>query len=104
MKHFMSTLMLKDKNFKSYIVFTGENEESLNHVNSFSKEVEIDGKLFKKIRTAVFELNSVSSEPVHEIELIIDNYGIARSVIFDYLDYQIIGKLNKYKFISKKKC
>jgi len=104
MKHFMATLKLKNKNFKSYTVFTGENEESLNHVNSFSKEVEIDGQLFKKIRTAVFELNSVSSEPVHEIELIIDNYGIARSVVFDYLDYKIIGNLKKYKFIAKKKC
>ena len=64
----------------------------------------MDGQLFKKIRTAVFELNSVSSEPVHEIELIIDNYGIARSVVFDYLDYKIIGNLKKYKFIAKKKC
>ena len=104
MKHFMATLMLKDKNFKSYTVFTGENEESLTHVNSFLKEVEMEGQLYKKIRTAVFELNSVSSEPVHEIELIIDNYGIARSVVFDYLDYKIIGKLNKYKFVSNEKC
>ena len=103
MQHYFNTYRGKDY-FKSYNVFTGEDDDSLNHVTSFSNEVKIDGIIYKKVRSAIYKYNDISPEPIYEIELIIDKEGIVQKVIFDYLSYRIVGSISSIEFIDKKVC
>ena len=103
MQHYLNTYRGKD-HFKSYKVFTGEDDDSLNYVTSFSKKVFINDIFYKKVRTAVYKYNDKSLKPIYEIELIIDKEGVVNKVIFDYLNYRIVGDLLSIEFIDKKNC
>jgi len=103
MQHYLNTYREKD-HFKSYTVFTGEDDDSLNYITSFSKKVLINDIFYKKVRSAIYKYNNKSSQPIYELELIIDKEGIVHKVIFDYLNYRIVGDLLSIEFIDKKEC
>ena len=106
--HFFMTFKEQPKNntLSNEIVFTGENEDSLSLVSTFTSYITNgDGKeKFVKIRSAYFPLSDLSEQPENEIELIVDSSGLVKSVIFDYIDYEIKGSLINHKYISKTKC
>ena len=103
MQHYISTYRNKS-NFQSFNVFFGEDDESINHVTSFTSSLTINEILYKKVRTAVFNYQDTSSKPIYEIELIIDNDGMVHQVVFDYLDYKIVGRILKSNIIKQKAC
>ena len=88
------------------IVFTGENEDSLNLVSTFTNYIQNNEKdnKFIKIRSAYFSLVDLYEEPETEIELIVYEDGLVKSVIFDFIDYEIKGVLLKHKYILDLNC
>ena len=102
-----SLILIPKNNFLySEIVFTGENEDSLNLVSTFTNYIQNHKKnnKFIKIRSAYFSLVDLYEEPETEIELIVYEDGLVKSVIFDYIDYEIKGVLLKHKYILDLKC
>ena len=106
MKHFLLSLYdIGDENFANYTVFTGEDYDSLNNVSSFSKSTLIKGNLYKVIRSASYNYFKNTIRPENEIEIIVDSEtGVVKKVIFDYLEYQVIGDLKAIKYYEKSKC
>ena len=103
MQHFFTILDkdLTDK-FINSIVFTGEDDESLNNVTTFILD-RINN--YKVIRSANFPYNDILSKPKNEIEILVNSEnGIVHKVIFDYFEYEIIGTLKEYNFIEKPDC
>ncbi|PPR15795.1 MAG: hypothetical protein CFH33_01219 [Alphaproteobacteria bacterium MarineAlpha9_Bin3] len=102
-QHFFSILEndLTNK-FNNSLVFTGENDESLNNVTTFILDRMSN---YKVLRSANFLYGDVISEPKNEIETLVSlNDGVVHKVIFDYFDYQIIGSLKKHYYINKPDC
>ena len=108
MNHFFLAMKERSKNNFLYteIVFTGENEDSLNLVSTFTNYIQNNEKdnKFIKIRSAYFSLVNLYEKPETEIELIVYEDGVVKSVIFDYIDYEIKGVLFKHKYILDLKC
>ena len=108
MNHFF--LSLREQPKKNYlsneVVFTGEKENSLNLVSTFANYIYSSDRKEKlvKIRSAYFSLVDLTEQPENEIELIVDSQGLVKSVIFDYIDYEIKGILIDYKYVSKTEC
>ena len=103
MQHYIKTYFSQNK-FETYNVFFGEDEDSINNVSSFTSDIILNEVSYKKVRSAIFKYNDFSSKPIYEIELIIDKDGIVKKVVFDYLDYIIVGKILKVNKIKKKVC
>jgi hypothetical protein len=88
--------------FNNNIVFTGEDDESLNNVTTFVLD-RINN--YKILRSANFLYGDIVSKPKNEIEILVNlKNGIVHKVIFDYFDYQIIGSLKEQNFIEKPNC
>ena len=106
MKHFFVSLYEENVNsFVNYVVFTGEDDNSLNNVSSFSKKSIFDGLVYKVIRSANYNYFKNLIKPENEIEIIVNSEtGIVKKVIFDYFDYQIIGDLKDSQYYSKPEC
>jgi len=103
MQHYIDTYRNK-VNFKTYNVFTGEDDKALNYFSSFSTKVLIDDVLYKKVRSAIFKYTNITSEPIYEIELIINKQGIVKKVIFDYKNYSIVGIISSLEYKDIKSC
>ena len=106
MKHFFISLYVnKVETFFNYIVFTGEDDQSLNNVSSFSKYDIYENNKYKIIRSAIYSYNDYSSQPENEIEILVNSKsGVVKKVIFDYLDYQIIGDLQDVQYYNEPEC
>ena len=103
MQHFFKILNndLSGK-FLNSIVFTGEDEDSLNNVTSFVLD---KINKYKIIRSANFAYDNVISRPKNEIEILVNSMdGVVHKVVFDYFEYQIIGSLEEYNYIDKPNC
>ena len=106
MKHFFVSLYDTNiESFDNYVVFTGEDDNSLNNVSSFSKKSIFDGRMYKVIRSANYNYFKNLIKPENEIEIIVNSEtGIVKKVIFDYFDYQIIGDLKHSQYYIKPEC
>ena len=83
--------------FINNIVFTGEDDESLNNVTTFVLD---SINKYKIIRSANFAYDDIESKPKNEIEILVNiDDGVVHKVIFDYFEYQIIGSLEEYNYI-----
>ena len=103
MQHFFKILNndLSGK-FLNSIVFTGEDEDSLNNVTSFVLD---KINKYKIIRSANFAYDNVISKPKNEIEILVNSMdGVVHKVVFDYFEYQIIGSLEEYNYLDKPNC
>lgn len=103
MQHFFTILdnNLNDK-FIDSIVFTGEDDESLNNVTTFILD---RINKYKLIRSANFAYDNNVSKPKNEIEILVNlDDGVVHKVVFDYFEYQIIGSLKEYNYIDRPKC
>ena len=103
MQHFFKILSndLSGK-FLNSIVFTGEDDDSINNVTSFVLD---KINKYKIIRSANFAYDDVISKPKNEIEILVNsNDGVVHKVVFDYFDYQIIGSLEEYNYLDKPNC
>ncbi len=88
--------------FINNIVFTGEDDESLNNVTTFVLD---SINKYKIIRSANFAYDDIESKPKNEIEILVNiDDGVVHKVIFDYFEYQIIGSLEEYNYIDKPNC
>jgi hypothetical protein len=106
MKHFFISLYDANiESFDNYIVFTGEDSNSLSNISSFSKK-SIDGdSMYKVIRSANYDYFKNSIKPESEIEVTVNSEsGVVKKVIFDYFDYQILGELKDTNYYSKPEC
>jgi hypothetical protein len=106
MKHFFISLYDANiESFDNYIVFTGEDSNSLSNISSFSKK-SIDGdSMYKVIRSANYDYFKKSIKPESEIEVTVNSEsGVVKKVIFDYFDYQILGELKDTNYYSKPEC
>jgi len=106
MKHFFISLYdAKIESFDNYIVFTGEDGNSLSNVSSFSKKsIDVDS-MYKVIRSANYNYFKSSIKPESEIEVTVNSKtGIVKKVIFDYFNYQILGELKDSYHYSKPEC
>ena len=84
------------------IVFTGENDQSINNVTTFIFD---STNNFKIIRSANFDYNNNFSKPKNEIEILVnEDDGVVHKVTFDYFNYQIIGDLAEFDYFTKPSC
>ena len=103
MQHFFKILSndLSGK-FLNSLVFTGEDENSLNNVTSFVLD---KINKYKIIRSANFAYEDDVSKPKNEIEILVKSTdGVVHKVVFDYFEYQIIGSLEEYNYLDKPNC
>jgi len=102
MKHFLISLDSKKLGiFSNYIVFSGEDDDSLNNVSTFT----INSGKFTKVRSANFSYNDALIKPENEIEILVSpDTGVVHKVIFDYFDYQIVGDLKDIKYYNEPNC
>lgn len=102
MKHFFLSLNnTKFGIFNNYIIFTGEDDDSLSNISTFI----INTGKYKKIRSAYFSYKETFLKPENEVEILVSpDSGIVDNVIFDYFDYQIIGDLKTIKYYDKPNC
>jgi hypothetical protein len=103
MQHFFKILSndLSGK-FLNSLVFTGEDENSLNNVTSFVLD---KINKYKIIRSANFAYEDDVSKPKNEIEILVKTTdGVVHKVVFDYFEYQIIGSLEEYNYLDKPNC